>query len=184
MIQQIKVSETALASDQTLIFCIHLITELFIENIWKNIKGKELPLCMHKHSTDCILWFVENVQDAAVHRKLAEGLAVEKLSVETLLDEQVAAVLESLVEVIIRLLMAEEEKDYDSSTARWCIKYLDALAKLVEGHLVELLGETVNGVRLVIVVMEAIGGIRIGRHWSRQNMRFGSGKQRGGGLFH
>lgn len=148
--------------------------ELFIENLWKHIKGSELALCAHKSSTDCLIWLVESVRDNAILRKVTEGFAPDRLSADRLKDESISSVLETLIESLIRVLIEEEEKEFDTSTARWCIKYLDGLAKIVEDGIVELLSD-ISGCRMVIVVMEAIGGIRIGRHWSRQNMRFGSG---------
>lgn len=146
-----------------------------MENLWKHIKGNELSLCAHKSSTDCLIWFIETTRDNGTIRKLTEGFAPDRLTTERLKDEGVSSVLEALIEALIRVLMEEQEKEFDTSTARWSIKYLDGLAKAVEDDIVELLND-INGCRMVIVVMEAIGGICIGRHWSRQNMRFGSGK--------
>ena len=143
--------------------------------MWKHIKGKEVALTAHKHSTDCMIWFVENVTDNSLLRKFTENFSVDKLNAEKLKDESTSALMESLVETLIKVLIAQEAKEFDTSLARWAIKYLDAFAKLVEENVQLLLADSINGCRIVIVAIEAIGGIRIGRHWSRQNMRFGSG---------
>ena len=132
-----------------------------------------MALCEHKHSTDCMLWFVENVKDYSILKKFVENVTVEKLSTESLLDESTSAVMEALLETLVRVLI--DEKNFETTTAKWVIKYLDGFAKLILDNLKKLLADSVNGCRIVIVCLEAIGGIRIGRHWSRQNMRFGSG---------
>ncbi|KAI2808765.1 Nucleolar protein 9 [Blomia tropicalis] len=148
--------------------------ELFIDNLWRNIKGKEISLTEHKYSTDCLIWFVENCRDNSTLRKITESFSLEKISVAKLIEDSTSEFLESLVEALVRIL-TEEKKDFDSNTARWVIKYIDGLAKFVCENLLDLLNSSMNGCRIVIMTIEAVGGIQIGRHWSRQNMRFGSG---------
>lgn len=124
-----------------------------------------------------MLWFVENVRDNSLLRKFTENVSVDKLTIEALKEESTSQLIESLIETLIRVLMDEQKDDFSSSTAKWIIKYLDGFAKLIIDNLNKLLSDSMNGCRIVIVTIEAVGGIRIGRHWSRQNMRFGSGTE-------
>lgn len=147
--------------------------ELFCENLLNHIKGKEIELCEHKYSSSCIEWLIEHGHDKKFVKNCAETLAPEKLSLDFLQNESSSGVLKTLIEALINTL--SKESNMESDGAKWILKYIESFAKLVLENIGKLL-QTSNENRILITTIEAIGGIKVGSHWSRQSMRFASGE--------
>lgn len=107
-------------------------------------------------------------------KRMAESLSVDRFTVDFLLEENSGTVIESLIECLMRHL-AEEQHKPDSDRFKWICKYFDSMFKFVAENLQEFLTDH-QGNHLLLKIIEAMGGMKIGRHWSRQTMKFGCGK--------
>nr|XP_027204483.1 nucleolar protein 9-like isoform X1 [Dermatophagoides pteronyssinus] len=147
--------------------------ELFIENLMGNIKGKEFKLCKYRHSSACLVWLLENMNDFNKSRKIIDKISPELFTIEWATDVNTHAVLESSYDILMKELA--KQKNFETDTAKWIIKWMDGVAKFVIDNLKSFLNEsTERENHLLITTMEALGGIRIGRGWNRKNMRFGN----------
>ncbi|XP_075585779.1 LOW QUALITY PROTEIN: uncharacterized protein LOC124495280 [Dermatophagoides farinae] len=148
--------------------------ELFIENLMNNIKGKEFKLCKYRHSSACIVWLLENMNDLINPKKIIDKISPELFTIDWTTDVNTHAVLESIYDILMKELA--KQKDLETDTAKWILKWMDGVAKFVIDNLKSFLNEsTERENHLLITTMEALGGIRIGRGWNRKNMRFAAG---------
>lgn len=170
MIQLIKVCFQIEHFNAQLIF--DCLVELFLENLLLHVKGKELELSKHKHSSCCIQWIIDHCKSLKTVKSISESINPEKMTADFLKDEYCSSVLETLLEVLVKEL--SKETNTETTNSKWIIKYIESLAKLFLDNFKSLLDDK-TGTRILIVIIEAVGGIQIGRHWTRKNMRFGNG---------
>ncbi|XP_054164487.1 nucleolar protein 9-like [Oppia nitens] len=147
--------------------------ELFSESICNSISGQEVVLSQHKHSSLCIQWLIENTGNAELIRKLAERICVSTISLDFLMNQSSSCVLQALIEATLKILSKESQQTAGGSERhiKWTTQWLHDIGKLTIQHFNQLLEDT-NGSHVMTTTLEALGGIRVGRHWSRKTMGF------------
>ncbi|CAG2107559.1 unnamed protein product [Medioppia subpectinata] len=167
--------------------------KLFSESICNSISGQEVILSQHKHSSLCIQWLIENTGNQELIRKLAERICVTTISLDYMMNQSSSCVLQALIEATLKILSketsnataggSEAERHIQTSNAtaggseaerhiKWSTHWLHDIGKFTVQQMDQLLEDT-NGSHVMITALEAMGGIRVGRHWSRKTMGFG-----------
>ncbi|RWS16948.1 nucleolar protein 9-like protein [Dinothrombium tinctorium] len=147
--------------------------EVFAENISKQIKGKEIALAIHKHPSICIQWLIENASDASTIKQLTERLKMSDISVDFMTNQYASHVMQALIEASLKILSRESTTSPSNHKhSKWANAYICSIGEFVIANMDKLLSD-VNGSHVMITIMEAMGGIRVGRHWSRKTMGFG-----------
>lgn len=152
---------------------ILLCLEVFAENIMKQINGKELTLANHKHPSICMQWLIENSTDPCSIKALTDNFDLKSIDSNNFNNQFLSYVLQSLIEACLKILSKESTLDPSSQKhTKWTINYICCLGEFVIDNM-DLLLMDPNGTNVMITAMEALGGIRVGRHWSRKTMGFG-----------
>ena len=92
-----------------------------------------------------------------------------------MMNQSSSCVLQALIEATLKILSKESSQQPNGNTERnikWSTHWLQDIGKMTVQHMNQLLEDT-NGSHVMITVLEAMGGIRVGRHWSRKTMGFG-----------
>lgn len=142
----------------------------------KQINGSELQLAMHKEPSICIQWLIENATEPASIKHLTDRFNIQAAQgVEFVNNQYASHVLQALIESCLKILSKESTAASGSSKkshSKWATQYIADVGKFVISNMNKLLND-VNGSHVMITIMEALGGIRVGRHWSRKTMGFG-----------
>ncbi len=165
-------NRTSFALHLTIGFILSFI-ELFSESICNSISGQEVILSQHKHSSLCIQWLIENTGNTDLIRKLAERISVSTISLDYMMNQSSSCVLQALIEATLKILSKESTANSTQQKhSKWATHWLHDIGKFTVANMNELLNDT-NGSHVMITILEAMGGIRVGRHWSRKTMGFG-----------
>jgi hypothetical protein len=96
-----------------------------------------------------------------------------------MMNQSSSCVLQALIEATLKILSKESSHGSGISgggqserNMKWSTHWLHDIGKFIVQHMNELLEDT-NGSHVMITTLEAMGGIRVGRHWSRKTMGFG-----------
>ncbi|RWS29127.1 nucleolar protein 9-like protein [Leptotrombidium deliense] len=147
--------------------------EVFAENILKQIKDNEVSLAVHKHPSICIQWLIENATDASTIKTLADRFKPIELSMEFVTNQYASHVLQALIEASLKVLSKETAASPSNQRhSKWAAMFICNIGEFVITNMDPLLND-VNGSHVMTTIMEAMGGIRVGRHWSRKTMGFG-----------
>lgn len=151
--------------------------ELFVDNLLNNIRGKEMKLCRYRHSSSCLAWLLDSNVDTNKLKKIVEAINPEEITMSFMSNSYCRTVLEAAFEEL--MINLRHEDNFESEISKWIIKWIDGVAKFLVDNLTNFLTEEMGakGSRIVVLLLEAIGGFRIGRNWSRKNMRFASGNK-------
>jgi len=150
--------------------------ELFAQNLYQQLEGKEVGLSFHKTVSICIQWLIENSTGPDEIRKMTEKFAIRFYTVDFVNNQFSSHVVQALVEACLKVLSREctllephEQRHY-----KWSLNYILDVAEFVINHVDEILND-INGSYVVTTVMEALAGIRIniGRHRNKKALGFG-----------
>lgn len=124
-------------------------------------------------------WLIENTGNAELIRKLAERVCVETITLDYLMNQSSSCVLQALIEATLKILSKESSSPPTAANAsnsqrqiKWTTHWLHDIGKLCAQNLNQLMEDS-NGSHVMTTILEALGGIRIGRQWSRKTMGFG-----------
>ena len=146
---------------------------MFIENLNKNITGQEVILSQHKHSSVCIQWLIENTTDTELIRNLAQRINVNTINLDFFLSQSSSYVLQALTEATLKILSRDSTlKPELQKHTKWSSHWIKELGKYVIVNMDQLIDDS-NGSQMMVTTLESLGGIRVGRNWSRKTMGFG-----------
>lgn len=109
-------------------------------------------------------------------RELAKIFNPSHITVEDLGDQQVARVTQMMLEATLRILANDcqtSDCHHDPSLVpdKWTLDYMAEFGHFMLRNL-EILLRDGSGVHVMVTVIEVLGGVRVGRHWSRKTMGF------------
>jgi len=148
--------------------------ELFAQNLYQQIDGKEVGLSFHKTVSICIQWLIENATTPEEIKKLTEKFSIRKYTLEFVNNQFSSHVIQSIVEASLKVLSREcTLEPYEQKHYKWSLNYILDVAEFLNVHVDSILHD-LNGFHVITTVMEALGGIRVGRlHQNRKSMGFG-----------
>lgn len=124
-------------------------------------------------------------------KKIAQTFSCYHLTVNNINNQQIARVMQMILESVLRILSNEHKLSADNretlaatatsssslssssspTSNRWTVNYIISLANFILDNMDNLLRDG-NGVHLMVTTVEVIGGVRVGRQWSRKTMGF------------
>ncbi|XP_015790581.1 nucleolar protein 9-like isoform X1 [Tetranychus urticae] len=149
---------------------------VFVESIMKTVKGKELDLSGFKHPSTCIQWVIENSTNLVVIKSLALAFYPKGLDTEILSNQHTSRVIQLLLEASLKILSNEytfggHRPETPTRHGKWTEQFICAFSQFVIINMDTILSDG-NGTHVMVTVIEALGGVRIGRHWSRKTIGF------------
>ncbi|XP_053202321.1 uncharacterized protein LOC128387170 [Panonychus citri] len=150
--------------------------EVFTKTILQQTRGLELKLSGHKYPSTCIQWVIENTTDCAIIKSLALAFYPKGLDPNCLTNQHTSRVVQLLLEAALKILSNEftfngHKAEEPTRHGKWTEQFIAGYSQFILIHMDKMLADG-NGTHVMITVIEALGGVRIGRHWSRKTIGF------------
>lgn len=113
-------------------------------------------------------------QDETKIKKITQAFSCHQLTAESVVEQQTSRVVLMVLESILRILDGDPKlinSGRDSSPCKWPVSYVVSLGQFMLNNMDSLLKDG-NGVQLLVTTVEVLGGVRVGRQWSRKTMGF------------
>lgn len=137
------------------------------------MNGKEFELSFYKPVSICLQWLIENATDAEEIKRLTEKFSIKKYSLEFVNNQFSSHVIQQLLEGNLKVLSRECTLDsYGQRHFKWSLNYILDVAEYVVTNINAIFSDQ-NGYHVVTTVLEALGGIRIGRIRNKKALGFG-----------
>lgn len=156
-----------------------------MDRLSRELQGKEPVLAYYKHAAHCLQFVIETISEPSALRRYVYCMRPEVVGLEFLKNQHASHVFQALLEASLKVLShhlapenqakkskrSSRNQDLGASAYHWSLDFIENAAEFVVGNLWDLVDDQ-NGSYVVITVLEATGGIRVGRHWSRKTMGF------------